>query len=117
MPALLPVKMRNRDVPSHEYPNTITLGSIGVEIRRRIAEGMDSASAFLTVAEGVRNWQAQEADRSVKLTIEVTVDPELGCQAPRSSLGYAVCENLLDAPYVLTEGERWIVQDATCSSC
>lgn len=43
-----------------EYPNTLTLDSINEEVQKRIDEGFEPIEAFLTVAEGVRNWRGHE---------------------------------------------------------
>lgn len=42
------------------YPNTITFESVDQEIASRIDEGFDPLAAFLTVADGVKNWSARE---------------------------------------------------------
>ena len=44
------------------YPNTLTLESVNQEIASRIDEGFDPLAAFLTVADGVRNWKAKEEE-------------------------------------------------------
>lgn len=44
-----------------EYPNRVTLESIEREIRDRVDNGMSPIDAFLTVADGVRNWNSKES--------------------------------------------------------
>jgi hypothetical protein len=48
------------------YPNVLTLDSIVREIGVRIADGFTPVEAFLTVADGVRNWYAAEPDLTKK---------------------------------------------------
>lgn len=57
---ILPGRERvDKDDPRN-YPNALTLHSINREIIDRIAEGFTPIQAFLTVADGVRNWSAHE---------------------------------------------------------
>ena len=61
MTELLPQRKRStRFHAISEYPNTLTLESVIVEIESRIAGGFTPVQAFLTVAEGVRNWNESE---------------------------------------------------------
>lgn len=44
------------------YPNKMTTKSLAREIEARVLEGFSPVGAFLTVAEGVKNWAELEGN-------------------------------------------------------